>query len=220
MRLLHFAMATINPSQPPAAQEYAGGARESALPFPSRLTNAMADEINALILDPGSSTTRAGFAGEDVPKSVLPTSYGVLPSGERLFGENAIHQPRPDMEIRNPFNSDGLVEDWETASKLWEYAITSRLTGTHQTSPLKNGLNDSKDEQGDVAMEGMEQTEEQERPLGEHPLLMSEAGWNPAKDREKMIEIAMEDWGVPAFFLAKNGQLAAYVTERRTRGLH
>lgn len=30
-----------------------------------------------------------------------------------------------------------------------------------------------------------------------------------AKAREKTMEIAMEDWGVPAFFLAKNGQLAA-----------
>ena len=59
--------------------------------------------------------------------------------------------------------------------------------------------------------EGMEQLEEQEKPLQEFPLLMSEPAWNPAKERQKTIEIAMEDWGVPAFFLAKNGQLAAYV---------
>lgn len=55
----------------------------------------------------------------------------------------------------------------------------------------------------------MEQLEEQEKPLQEFPLLMSEPAWNPAKERQKTIEIAMEDWGVPAFFLAKNGQLAA-----------
>jgi actin-related protein 4 len=157
----------------------------------------LSDEIGALILDPGSHSTRAGFAGEDTPKSVVPTSYGVLPTGERLFGENAIHLPRADLEIRNPYNSDGIVEDWETATKLWEYTITSRLT---------------KDENGDTNMdEGMEQLEEQEKPLQEFPLLMSEPAWNPAKERQKTIEIAMEDWGVPAFFLAKNGQLAAYV---------
>jgi actin-related protein len=59
--------------------------------------------------------------------------------------------------------------------------------------------------------EEMEQLEEQEKPLQEFPLLMSEPAWNPAKERQKTIEIAMEEWGVPAFFLAKNGQLAAYV---------
>lgn len=172
--------------------------------------NIPTDEISALVLDCGSYTTRAGFAGEDTPKSVVPTYYASVSSGERLFGENAIHLPRGDVEIRNPYNSDGIVEDWDTASKLWEHTVTSRLTGARQTPPSRNGLNDDKDENGDVDMdEGAEQRAEQESPLAEYPLLVSEAPWNPTKAREKTIEIAMEDWGVPAFFLAKNGQLAA-----------
>ena len=139
---------------------------------------------------------------------MVPTYYASLPSGERLFGENAIHLPQPDLEIRNPYTSDGVVEDWETASKLWEYTITSRLTGAKQTPPSRNGLNDSKDENGDVKMEE-DMEEQQDSPLAEYPLLMSEPPWNPTKAREKTMEIAMEEWGVPAFFLAKNGQLAA-----------
>lgn len=175
-----------------------------------------------MILDPGSFTTRAGFAGEDTPKSVLPTSYVVLSSGEKLYGENAIHLPRPGAEIRNPYNADGIVEDWETAARLWEFSITSRLTGPRPTPPSKNGLNDGngtssdekKDGDGDVNMEAeMEEMDEQERVLSENPLLMSEPAWNPSKAREKTMEIAMEDWHVPAFFLAKTGQLAAYVTQ-------
>ena len=205
-------MTSIPPTQPPANQDYAGGPPKSIHPNIEKflLTVLFPDEINALVLDPGSYTTRAGFAGEDTPKSVVPTQYGHLPSGERLFGENAIHLPRPDVEIRNPYNADGIVEDWDTASKLWEYTITSRLTGARATPPSRNGLNDSnKDGEGDVAME-MDGVQEQERSaLAEYPLLMSEAPWNPAKAREKTMEIAMEEWGVPAFFLAKNGQLAA-----------
>lgn len=173
-------------------------------------THFFIDEINALVLDCGSYTTRAGFAGEDTPKSVVPTHYGSLPSGERVFGENAIHLPRPDMEIRNPYNSDGTVDDWETASRLWEHTITSRLTGARQTPPSKNGLNDARDENGDTAMDDGAETERQdENALSEYPLLMSEPSWNPVKAREKTMEIAMEEWGVPAFFLARNGQLAA-----------
>lgn len=119
------------------------------------------------------------------------------------------------MEIRSPYDSDGIVEDWDAASRLWEYSITSRLTGARPTPAAKNGLNDDKKEgdeagdgDGDVAMEGIE---EQEKPMSEHPLLMSEPAWNPAKHRAKCMEIALEDWGAPAFWLGKTGVLAAYV---------
>lgn len=119
------------------------------------------------------------------------------------------------MEIRSPYDADGIVEDWDAASRLWEYSITSRLTGARPTPAAKNGLNDDKKEgeeagdgDGDVAMEGVE---EQEKPMSEHPLLMSEPAWNPAKHRAKCMEIALEDWGAPAFWLGKTGVLAAYV---------
>ncbi|THZ64376.1 Actin/actin-like protein [Aureobasidium pullulans] len=192
----------MNSYNAPAPQEYAG------------------DEINALVLDPGSFTTRAGFAGEDTPKSVIPSFYGSIAAADAdsqsryLFGENAIHSPLPNMEIRSPYDSDGIVEDWDAASRLWEYSITSRLTGARPTPAAKNGLNDDTEDgdkpadgDGDVAMEGIE---EQEKPMSEHPLLMSEPAWNPAKNRAKCIEIALEDWGAPAFWLGKTGVLAAF----------
>lgn len=112
------------------------------------------------------------------------------------------------MEIKSPMSSEGLVEDWELAAKLWEYSITSRLTGQRQTHPSRNGLNNGTNGDSDVKMEDVEAME---KPLEEHPLLMSEPGWNPAKAREKSIELAMEDWGTPAFWIGKTGVLAAWV---------
>lgn len=174
------------------------------------------DEISALVLDPGYSTTRAGFAGEDVPKSIVPSYYGLIPSEstpkhtKQLFGDNSINIPLPRISISNVMSKDGTVEDWDTAAKLWEYAITSRLTNTKPTPLVSNGLNDpNEDITEDITMEGVE---EQEKPLGENPLLMTESGWNAGKDREKGIEIAMENWGCPAFWLARNGVLAAFVS--------
>ncbi|KAK4693666.1 hypothetical protein P7C71_g3777, partial [Lecanoromycetidae sp. Uapishka_2] len=41
---------------------------------------------------------------------------------------------------------------------------------------------------------------------------MTETGWNAGKDREKGIEIAMENWGVPAYWLARNGVLASFAS--------
>lgn len=101
-------------------------------------------------------------------------------------------------------SKDGRVEDWDTAAKLWEYAITSRLTNAKPTPLASNGLNDTSNE--DTQMEGVA---EQEKPLQENPLLMTETGWNAGGDREKGIEIAMENWGCPAFWLARNGILAS-----------
>lgn len=166
------------------------------------------DEISALVLDPGYSTTRAGFAGEDVPKSVTSSYYGTVPSESSrrfLFGDNAIHTPLPSISIGNPMSKDGNVEDWDTATRLWEYAITSRLTNAKPGNPRTNGLNDASNDL-DEKMEGVD---EEEKPLEENPLLMTETGWNAGKNRERGIEIAMENWGCPAYWLARSGVLAA-----------
>ena len=93
------------------------------------------------------------------------------------------------------------------AEKVWEYSFTSRLTGPKAGNPFQNGLNDISSEELPTEME----VEADDKPLADSPLLMTEPGWNPGKAREKTIEIAMEKWGTPAFYLARSGVLAAYV---------
>ncbi|KAI9795577.1 MAG: NuA4 histone acetyltransferase subunit [Candelina submexicana] len=171
------------------------------------------DEISALVLDPGYSSTRAGFAGEDVPKSVIPSFYGITsgsPSEQKyLFGDSSIHSALSHHEIHNPMSRDGTVEDWDTATKLWDYAITSRLTSGKQTNPTNNGLNDDNETKAELDAD-MDGVGEEEKMLEDNPLLMTETGWNTGKQREKSIEVAMESWGVPAFWLGRSGVLAAF----------
>ncbi|KAJ5102849.1 hypothetical protein N7532_003378 [Penicillium argentinense] len=180
----------MNPSNPPQAAEYGG------------------DEVSAIVLDPGYSTTRAGFAGEDAPKSLIPTYYGKYNADgqEKLVFGDDIFTPRPGLSIHNPVGKDGIVEDWDMAEKVWEYSFTSRLTGSKPGNPFQNGLNDFSNDELPQEME----VETDEKPLSDSPLLMSEPGWNPAKAREKTIEIAMEKWNTPAFYLARNGVLASF----------
>lgn len=94
------------------------------------------------------------------------------------------------------------------AEKVWEYSFTSRLTGAKPSNPFQNGLNDVSNEELPTEMD----VESDEKPLADSPLLMTEPGWNPVKAREKTAEIAMEKWGTPAFYLARNGVLSAYVS--------
>lgn len=187
-------------------------ASTSDVPAIAGITKNSPDEVSAIVLDPGYSTTRAGFAGEDVPKSVVPTYYGIhTKDGKRqlLFGENSVHEPLPKLEIQNPLAGEGAeewVSDWDTATKLWEYTITSRLISPRSSNPVKSGLNDTTNGDGDVDMNGMDDAE---RPLAENPLLLSEPGVTSQKSREKLTEIAFEDWGAPAFWLGRSGALAS-----------
>ncbi|KAK7748316.1 Actin-related protein 4 [Diatrype stigma] len=187
------------------------------------------DEVSALVLDAGYCHTRAGFAGEDVPKSVLPSFYGNIKSANtdstttsyrRLFGDDCL-VPRADGEIKNYMSrSDGIVEDWDAAIEMWEHMLIKRLQPEKQTDPSRNGLNDDPvaDGEGDVAMDdGAAATiEDAEKPLAENPLLMTEPPWNPTKAREKSIELAMESWGCPAFWLSRTPVCAAFAAGKAT----
>lgn len=172
---------------------------------------------------------RAGYAGEDAPKSFVPAFYAEYPYHHRhnnnnnnngddeyettrhLFGDDITIPPRPRMAIKNPMGRDGVVENWDMAEQVWENAFARRLLGARQSDPRRNGLNDDLGG-GDGEDVGMDvDEEEQEKLLVENPLLMTECGWNPAGAREKTIEIAMEKWGTPAFYLARTAPMAAYV---------
>jgi actin-related protein 4 len=182
--------------------------------------------VSAIVLDPGYYITRTGFAGEDVPKSVTPTYYGVKNTStgtKNLFGDNAMHDPQPHVEVRNPLTGGGdedWVSDWDAAAELWEYAITSRLTGARKKT-IRSGQAAAAVEDGDTEMKdgaengangasSREDGDDTENPMAVHPLLFSEPGKSTASSRHRIIELAMEDWDVPAFYLAKSGVLAAY----------
>lgn len=153
-----------------------------------------------------------------------------------MFGDNAVHEARAHMEMRNPLAGGGAedwVADWDAAARLWEHAMTSRLTGPRRggarrqpaAAAAKARGSGDEDEEEDVEMadvgadaavdaavaeaEARAEAEAEDNPLGFHPLMMSEPGRTTAKAREKVIEIAMENWEVPAFYLAKTGVLSA-----------
>ena len=92
------------------------------------------DEVSALVIDIGSSSLRAGYAGDDAPKAVIPTSFGFIeeqttsngdvqmseaaaPEGEQppapkpkaklYIGQNGPSLWRSGMQVGNPMH-EGL----------------------------------------------------------------------------------------------------------------
>jgi len=97
----------------------------------------MADSLHnaPIVLDNGSGTIRAGFAGEDVPKCHFPSFVGrpkhlrVLAGaleGEVFIGQKAATELRGLLKIRYPLEH-GIVTDWDDMEKIWGYVYDEGL---------------------------------------------------------------------------------------------
>lgn len=94
----------------------------------SRLHNA------PIVLDNGSGTIRAGFAGQDLPKCFFPsfvgrpkhirTMAGAL-EGDVFIGPQA-QQYRGLFKINYPLEH-GIVTDWDDMERIWQYVYTDEL---------------------------------------------------------------------------------------------
>ena len=166
-----------------------------------------------MVLDPGYSSVRAGFAGEDTPKSIVPSYYAEKGS-KQSFGDHVVDLPLEDVAIKNPYGKDGIVEDWDTAEELWKFSFASKLTGVRPNRALRDWLNDPNSVPN--LQQAMQDAVDTERCLEEHPLFMTEPSWNPAKAREKCAEIALESWATPAFYLGRSSVMAAFAAGRHS----
>lgn len=79
-----------------------------------------ADEINAVVLDPGSYTTKCGFAGYDSPSVVLP-SYFAQVGSRRLYDENSLYSTPISGEKILPLVQNDMVVDWDAALEQYQY---------------------------------------------------------------------------------------------------
>lgn len=113
------------------------------------------DEVNALVLDIGTTMTRAGYAGEDTPRVMFPTSFGYIDKEEPIqtedvvmaeqgeeaqppahqtkrqyyIGDNKINKFRSNMEVQNPME-DGMGKLYQKKSEvkgIKEFLFSQRL---------------------------------------------------------------------------------------------
>ena len=73
------------------------------------------DDVSAAIIDLGHYETRAGYSGDDSPKSVIPSCIGAFKSddsmdGQRHFisGYSELNFKRDNMKIEQLFQEDGI----------------------------------------------------------------------------------------------------------------
>ena len=143
----------------------------------------------ALIIDNGTGTIKAGFAGEDAPRSIFPTVVGKPITPGMMVGldqKDAYigHEVKEKKSILKPEYpiKHGVIEDWDNMKKIWSHTIFQEMRTT---------------------------AEEQEILLTEPPL-------NPKENREKMTTIMFEEYNVPYLYIGNQAVLALYASGRTT----
>lgn len=115
------------------------------------------DDISAIVLDPGSSSTRAGWAGEDTPRVITPSSYGWLSGdvnleelqGKAVQGDDDAMQgvetngTPADDSIQPETNGHGstkkkAISDWELQKRKVENR--RRFVGESGVNVWRKGL--------------------------------------------------------------------------------
>ncbi|KAF8454227.1 actin family [Terfezia claveryi] len=142
-----------------------------------------------VVIDNGSGTIKAGFAGEDVPKTHFSSFVGrpkhprVLAGsieGDTFIGPKA-QELRGLLKIKYPLEH-GIVTDWEDMERIWQYVYTEELKTLSE----------------------------------EHPVLLTEAPLNPRTNRETAAQIFFETFNVPALFTSIQAVLSLYASGRTT----
>lgn len=140
--------------------------------------------VPALVIDCGSSSIKAGFAGDEEPKVVFRTLLGqpkllLKAQGDSTFiGEDAMAR-KDILSLRYPIQR-GFVTDWDDMEKLFFHLFYDQMK---------------------VAPE-------------EHAVLLTEALLNPRGNREKMAEIMFEIGNVPGLYMETQGVLSLYGSGR------
>lgn len=70
------------------------------------------DDVSAIVVDPGSSQLRGGWAGEDTPRTVIPSSYGWVEDDSELatYAEAIASAPSTAAEGSNGVASTGAAD--------------------------------------------------------------------------------------------------------------
>lgn len=100
--------------------------------MPSEFEDVLTNQ--PVVIDNGSGTIKAGFAGSTVPKSYFPNFVGrakhqrVMAGGtdiDILMGRQA-QELRGLLKIHYPMEH-GIVTDWEDMERIWQYVYAEEL---------------------------------------------------------------------------------------------
>ena len=142
------------------------------------------EEAAGVVIDCGSGFIKAGFAGDDAPRTHFPSIIGRfryrpafmigMGSKDAYIGDEAMSK-RALLNLKRPIKR-GIVTSWEDMENILHHTFYNELR---------------------IAPE-------------EHPILLSETVLNPKENREKMAQIMFETHNAPAIAIVPQTVLALF----------
>lgn len=171
------------------------------------------DEVAAIVLDLGSHTCKAGYAGEDAPKAVFPSVVGSIEQtgmADTVKVEGDLESSDAKMNVK--------LDSEKSKSKRKLYVGSQALGYRRDFMEVIPALKDGIVADWDV-VDSIWDHAFRERLLidpKEHPILLAEPSSNSQQQRERAAELMFESHKVPALFLAKNAVLTSFASGRPT----
>eukprot|EP01064_Diplonema_japonicum_P029468 TRINITY_DN4787_c1_g1_i4.p1 TRINITY_DN4787_c1_g1~~TRINITY_DN4787_c1_g1_i4.p1 ORF type:complete len:433 (+),score=88.66 TRINITY_DN4787_c1_g1_i4:147-1301(+) len=146
----------------------------------------------AVIIDNGSGALKVGMAGDSRPQAIIPNLVGRPHKGRSLL------KKKKEEDEQDVYIGDEVLEK------------AGRINITY---PMENGIVKEWTDMQTLWEHAYDEIEEDPK---DQPVLLTEAPFNPRKNREKMIEIMFEAMEVPALQIKMQALCSLYASGKTT----
>jgi len=137
-------------------------------------------------MDNGTALSKVGYAGEDLPRIIIPTfptgPIKAIPSKISQADEKKVIRKKPlirkDFTQGSSLLERGMIKDWSAMERFWEQIFYNLLKIDPST----------------------------------HPLILTDTPLNPEANKVKMAEIMFEKFNVPSLYIAMQAALSLYAS--------